>query len=288
MVVKGAILRARRVEKGMTQADLAEATGLSINTISTYEAKSSRANIANVRLLANYLDLGLMDLCEDPTILTSEAPKVQEKEALNCTQNPVLRISDRADEPLKMAASELVLEEGSKDRVSRAIASITGYLRIAIQYTSELKMHSHGLVDAITATLSSAALDPDHTSIEDLWSVIKNGLAELKELDHLPEQAKQEADSIISQLQQARLENDDTQRLRAVKSTLYWLHDYWNSICTEQSAYNALSGVSCAMTSAPTDYATRARLVAHINTFAAYVAMYDPIYREIHKGEGNE
>ena len=56
----------------------------------------------------------------------------------------------------------------------------------------------------------------------------------------------------------------------------------------EQSAYNALSGVSCAMASAPTDYSTRSRLVAHVNTFAAYVAMYDPVYREMHKGDQNE
>ena len=199
-----------------------------------------------------------------------------------------LRLSDRLDDALRMASAGLEKSEGSPERVSNAIACITGYLRSIIHRAPELKNNSQGLVDAITATLASATLDPDHTSMEDLCSVIKNGIAELKELDQLPKQAKQEADEIISRLQVARLDSDDVQRLRAIKAALFWLHDYWVSICMEQSAYNALSGVSCAMASAPTDYSIRSRLVAHVNSFAAYVAMYDPVYREMHKGEQNE
>ncbi len=198
-----------------------------------------------------------------------------------------LHLSDRMDNALRMASAGLEKSEGSPERVSNAIACITGYLRSIIHRAPELKKNSQGLVDAITATLASADLDSDHTSMEDLWSVIKNGIAELKELERLPKQAKQEADDIIARLQVARLDNDDIQRLRAIKAALFWLHDYWASICMEQSTYNALSGVSCAMASAPTDYSTRSRLVAHVNTFASYVAMYDPVYREIHKGEGN-
>lgn len=198
-----------------------------------------------------------------------------------------LHLSDRMDNALRMASAGLEKSEGSPERVSNAIACITGYLRSIIHRAPELKKNSQGLVDAITATLASADLDSDHTSMEDLWSVIKNGIAELKDLERLPKQAKQEADDIIARLQVARLDNDDIQRLRAIKAALFWLHDYWASICMEQSTYNALSGVSCAMASAPTDYSTRSRLVAHVNTFASYVAMYDPVYREIHKGEGN-
>lgn len=190
-----------------------------------------------------------------------------------------LHLSDRMDNALRMASAGLEKSEGSPERVSNAIACITGYLRSIIHRAPELKKNSQGLVDAITATLASADLDSDHTSMEDLWSVIKNGIAELKELERLPKQAKQEADDIIARLQVARLDNDDIQRLRAIKAALFWLHDYWASICMEQSTYNALSGVSCAMASAPTDYSTRSRLVAHVNTFASYVAMYDPVYR---------
>ena len=198
-----------------------------------------------------------------------------------------LHLSDRMDEALRMASAGLEKGEGSPERVSYAIACITGYLRSIIHRAPELKKNSQGLVDAITATLASAVLDPDHTSMEDLCSVVKNGIAELKELNCLPKQATQEANDIIARLQVARLDNDDAQRLRAIKAALFWLHDYWTSICMEQSAYNTLSGVSCAMASAPTDYATRSRLVAHVNAFASYVAMYDPVYMEMHKGERN-
>ena len=104
-------------------------------------------------------------------------------------------------------------------------------------------------------------------------------------LDRISAQARIEADSSIEALQKSRLDNDDLQRLKAAKSVLYWLHDYWNLICLDQAAYDALSGVCCCLASAPTDYTTRSKLVAHVNTFAAYVAMYDPVYMAMHKGE---
>ena len=286
LLPKGDLLKARRMELGLTQDDLAEKSNVSKNTISAYERNASRATPSSAKALAEALDMELVDLFEYPAAV-EEVDEVEVEEATSRVANPALKITSQADDALRMASAGLEKEEGSKERVSYAIACITGYMRSIIHRAPELKQNSQGLVDAITATLAFADLDTDHTSMEDLWSVIKNGITELKELERLPKQAKQEADSIIAQLQQARLDNDDTQRLRAVKSALFWLHDYWNSICMEQSAYNALSGVSCAMGSAPTDYATRARLVAHVNTFAAYVAMYDPVYREIHKGEGN-
>ncbi len=239
--------------------------------------------------LCNYLNVppcAIFDtdgsLAHDGAIITSEDEHDQ-------TGKPCknLHLSDRMDDALRMSSAGLEKEEGSPERVSYAIASITGYLRSITFRAPELKKNTQGLVNTIAAILSSAVLDPDHSSMEYLWPVIKNGMAELKEFEHLPKQARQEADSIIASLQQARLDNDDVHRLRAVKATLFWLHDYWPFICTETSAYNTLSGVSCAMTSAPTDYATRSRLVACLNIFAGYVAMYDPVYREIHKGELN-
>lgn len=289
LLPKGDLLKARRMELGLTQDDLAEKSNVSKNTISAYERNASRATPSSAKALAEALDMELVDLFEYPAAVeeVEEVDEVEVEEATSRVANPALKITSQADDALRMASVGLEKEEGSTERVSYAIASITGYLRSIIHRAPELKKNSQGLVDAITATLASAVLDPDHSSMEVLWSVIKNGIADLKELERLPKQAKQEADSIIAQLQQARLDNDDTERLRAVKSALFWLHDYWDSICMEQSAYNALSGVSCAMSSAPTDYATRARLVAHVNTFAAYVAMYDPVYREIHKGERN-
>lgn len=284
----GEALKARRLELGLTQDELADKAKMGKNTISAYERNASGANPTQAKKLAEALDAELMELFDVQFYTFSKSSEQMALGVTSKVNSLPLNITNLADDVLRMAAAGLAKDEGSPERVSHTIACITGYLRGIIHQVPELKKNSQGLVDAITASLASATLDPDHTSMEDLWPIIKNGIAELTESERLPKQAKQEADDIIARLQVARLDNDDVQRLRAIKASLFWLHDYWASICMEQAAYNALSGISCAMGSAPTDYATRARLVAHVNTFASYVAMYDPIYREIHKGEQNE
>lgn len=286
LLPKGDLLKARRMELGLTQDDLAEKSNVSKNTISAYERNASRATPSSAKSLAKALNMELVDLFEYPAVV-EEVIEVAVEEVTPRATDPALKITSQADDVLRMAAAGLEKNEGSPERVSFAIANITGYLRSIVCRAPELKENSQGLVDAFTVALSTAVLDPDRTSMEDMWSVMKNGIAELKMLDRIPSQARIEAETVIAALQKSRMDNDDTQRLQAVKAVLYWLHDYWTSVCKELSAYNTLSGASCAMASAPTDYSTRARLVAHINTFSSYVAMYDPVYREIHKGERN-
>ena len=282
LLPKAAVMKARRMELGLSQKALAEKSQVSQNSISAYERNANQATTASATALAEALDMELMDLFDAPTTTTSET---EVAEVTPCATNPPLKITSQADDILKMAAAGLEKDIGSPERVSFAIANITGYLRSIVCRAPKLKENTQGLVDAITAALSTSVLDADRTSMEDLWSVMKNNVAELKSLDRISVQARIEADSSIEALQKSRLDNDDIQRLKAAKSVLYWLHDYWNLICLEQAAYNALSGVCCCLASAPTDYTTRSRLVAHVNTFAAYVAMYDPVYIAMHKGE---
>lgn len=282
LLPKAAVMKARRMELGLSQKALAEKSQVSQNSISSYERNANQATTASATALAEALDMELMDLFDAPTTTTSET---EVAEVTPCATNPPLKITSQADDILKMAAAGLEKDIGSPERVSFAIANITGYLRSIVCRAPKLKENTQGLVDAITAALSTSVLDADRTSMEDLWSVMKNNVTELKSLDRIPVQAWIEADSSIEALQKSRLDNDDIQRLKAAKSVLYWLHDYWNLICLEQAAYNALSGVCCCLASAPTDYTTRSRLVAHVNTFAAYVAMYDPVYIAMHKGE---
>lgn len=285
LIPKSAVMKARRMELGLTQKALAEKSQVSQNTISAYERNTSQAMPDSATALAKALDMELMDLFDAPTATTNEATETEVVEVTPCATNPPLKITSQADDILKMAAAGLERDEGSPERVSFAIANITGYLRSIVYRAPKLKENTQGLVDAITAALSTSVLDADRTSMEDLWSVMKNNVAELKALDRISAQARIEADSSIEALQKSRLDNDDIQRLKAVKSVLYWLHDYWNLICLEQAAYDALSGVCCCLASASTDYTTRSKLVAHVNTFAAYVAMYDPVYIAMHKGE---
>ena len=282
---KAAVMKERRIKLGLTQKTLAEKSHVSENSISAYERNSSRAMPDNATALAKALGMELLDLFDAPTATASETSETEVVGVTPCATNPPLKITSQADDILKMAAAGLERDDGSLERVSFAIANITGYLRSIVYRAPKLKENTHGLVDAITAALSTSVLDADRTSMEDLWSVMKNNVAELKDHDRLSAQARIEADSSIETLQKSRIDNDDTQRLNAVKSVLYWLHDYWNLIYSEQAAYDALSGVCCCLASASTDYATRSKLVAHVNTFAAYVAMYDPVYIAMHKGE---
>ena len=282
---KAAVMQDRRVKLGLTQKALAEKSHVSENSISAYERNTSRAMSDNAIALAKALDMELMELFDAPTATVNEASEAEVVEVTPCTTNPPLKITSQADDILKMAAAGLERDDGSPERVSFSIANITGYLRSIVYRAPKLKENTQGLVDAITAALSTSVLDADRTSMEDLWSVMKNNVAELKALDRISAQARIEADSSIEALQKSRLDNDDTQRLKAIKSVLFWLHDYWNLICLEQAAYDALSGVCCCLASAPTDYTTRSKLVAHVNTFAACVAMYDPVYIAMHKGE---
>lgn len=282
---KAAVMKERRIKLGLTQKTLAEKSHVSENSISAYERNSSRAMPDSATALAKALDMELLDLFDAPTSTASETSETEVVEVTPCATNPPLKITSQADDILKMAAAGLERDDGSPERVSFAIANITGYLRSIVYRAPKLKENTQGLVDAITAALSTSVLDADRTSMEDLWSVMKNNVAELKDHDRLSAQARIEADSSIETLQKSRIDNDDTQRLKAVKSVLYWLHDYWNLIYSEQAAYDALSGVCCCLASASTDYATRSKLVAHVNTFAAYVAMYDPVYIAMHKGE---
>ena len=173
--------------------------------------------------LCNYLNVPPYAIFATDGHLTHPVDDISHEKVQSQTSESYndLHLSDRMDDVLRMASSGLDNEGGSPERVSYAIACITGYLRNIVHRAPELKKNSQGLVDAITATLASAALDSDHTSMEDLWSVIKNGIAELKELERLPKQAKQEADDIIARLQVARLDNDDVQRLRASKKCSY-------------------------------------------------------------------
>lgn len=278
-------MKDRRVKLGLTQKTLAEKSHVSENSISAYERNTSRAMPDNATALAKALDMELLDLFDAPTATASEASETEVVEVTLCATNPPLKITSQADDILKMAAAGLERDDGSPERVSFAIANITGYLRSIVYRAPKLKENTQGLVDAITSVLSTSVLDADRTSMEDMWSVMKNNVAELKALDRISAQARIEADSSIEALQKSRLDNDDIQKLKAAKSVLYWLHDYWNLICLEQAAYDALSGVCCCLASAPTDYTTRSKLVAHVNTFAAYVAMYDPVYMAMHKGE---
>lgn len=278
-------MKERRIKLGLTQKTLAEKSHVSENSISAYERNTSRAMPDNATALAKALGMELLDLFDAPTSTASETSETEVVEVTPCATNPPLKITSQADDILKMAAAGLERDDGSPERVSFAIANITGYLRSIVYRAPKLKENTQGLVDAITAALSTSVLDADRTSMEDLWPVMKNNVAELKALDRISAQARIEADSSIEALQKSRIDNDDTQRLKAVKSVLFWLHDYWNLICLEQAAYDALSGVCCCLASASTDYATRSKLVAHVNTFAAYVAMYDPVYIAMHKGE---
>ena len=198
-----------------------------------------------------------------------------------------LYLTDDMDDVLRTASTGLEKSDGSQERVSYAIARITGYLRTIIFRAPELKERVHGLVTSIVVALSASVLDSDHSSMELLCTEIKRCIVALSECEQiqLPKQARKDASDAISMMQVARLDGDDNMRLRAIKAALYWINDYWSLICMKQSAYDMLSAISCTLSSAPTDNKTRSRLVTYLNSFASDVAIYDPVNKMLHGGE---
>lgn len=62
------ILQKRRVEKGLSQADLANAAGISINSIKAYEHKMRKIEDANIKTLlsiSSVLDVAFYELFDD-------------------------------------------------------------------------------------------------------------------------------------------------------------------------------------------------------------------------------
>ena len=171
--------------------------------------------------------------------------------------------------------------------VSVAIACVAGYLRSIVWRAPDLKCHTQGLIASITPALGSSQLDTHPVVMGELWSGIKNNLASLAELESLPVYAQDENRMVIDLLMQSRLNNDNSEKLRAVRAALYWLRDYWQYICQEMPAYYAWNDVCCVLTGAPTDYTTRSYIISQINEFALYVSIHDPIYKMVHKGGRN-
>lgn len=55
----GATIRAERARRGLTQAELAEATGIAQTTLAGYERGKSGMSFENALTLADFFDMGL-------------------------------------------------------------------------------------------------------------------------------------------------------------------------------------------------------------------------------------
>lgn len=276
-------LKSKRCEKVISQASLAELAGLHVNTISSIESnKNGKTRLDSAKRIADALEITMAELLVKNDIYEDSIRETSHPLNISGENVKKLTIDDSVDEPLKKAVAGLILENGSKERVSNAIAMIAGYLKSIVCRVPELKNNTLWIVDSIISTLLFSELDNQCTSIENHWSVIKVALSELMSIECVSVQAKKEADEIIKNIQQARLYSDDIRWSHVIKSLLYWLRDYWNLICIEPIAYSLLASVSCIMSSAPTDYETRYRLTTSVNNFATYVAIYDPVYKAIH------
>lgn len=298
VTIDGARLKAVREAKHFSQKKLAEAIDMTESTIYKNERPGPHEIYRNTLIaIITTLAIDASDICvasevahESADESVEEIPglesdnKNERDESSVQREYPTLTLSPYADEPLKMATAGLLKQGGSEDRVSSAIACIAGYLQSIAWRAPDLRKQTQGLVEAITPALGASQLDTHPVVMGELWSGMKNNIAVLAELASLPSYAQKEAERVVGLLMKARTEDDDAEKLRAVKATLYWLCDYWQHICQELTAYYIWSDVCCALTSAPTDYRTRAYILSHVNEFVSYVAMYDPVYREIHKG----
>ena len=289
ITIDGDKLKGKRKEKGLTQDQLAEKGGISVETLRKKERPGPQNMFKHsVVALANALDCETCDLSYDQEIVEDEAEVADilqlkddsVKEPL-CDE-PLLELSQYADEPLRMATRGLLKASGSKDRVSYAIAAISGYMRSIVWRAPELKFHMKGLVSAIVKSYDSAGLD-DETSTAELRANLQDNLAALRKNEALPEHAKKETELIVRLLARSAETGCKEKLLRAVKTSMYWLRDYWDIICQDQAAHYAWSDVCCMLTGAQDDYSMRASIVREINEFALYVSLLDPLYEMMHK-----
>ena len=301
VTIDGDRFKSMREAKHFTQKKLAEAIGMTESTIYKNERPGHHEIYRNTLIaIITTLAIEASDICVVSEVVHGSADEfVEELPILESDdenesgdssvqqEHPTITLSPYADEPLKMATAGLLKQEGSEDRVSVAIACVAGYLRSIVWRAPDLKCHTQGLIASITPALGSSLLDTHPVVMGELWSGIKNNLASLAELESLPAYAQNENRMVIDLLMQSRLNNDNSEKLRAVRAALYWLRDYWQYICQEMTAYYAWNDICCVLTGAPTDYTTRSYIISQINEFALYVSIHDPIYKMVHKGGRN-
>jgi len=288
LIIDGDKFKRKRMEKGLTQEQLYDISGISVRTLVNVE-KPGPYNMfkRNVVVFANIFEC-------DPRELLYEQETVEEEDMVEISQledadnaelsytEAVLELSPYADEPLKMASSGLLKSTGSKDRVSYAIASISGYMRSIIWRVPELKFHMRGLVNIIVRSFDISSLDTE-TATPELRVNLQENLTALGNIESLPEHAKKEVEQITGLLDRSAETRCNEKLLRAVKASMCWLRDYWELVCKDQAAHYAWSDVCCMLTGAPDDYSTRSSILREVNEFALYVSILDPIYEMMHK-----
>lgn len=286
--VDGDKLKERRIAKGLSQEKLSKIAGLHKDTIRNKEKTGPQdMREHSVVALANAFACDPRELLYDQEIVAEEdvveASLSEDTNNVECSHTEaVLEISPYADEPLKMASSGLLKATGSKNRVSYAIASISGYMRSIIWRVPELKFHMRGLVNIIVRSFDISSLDTE-TATPELQVNLQENLMALGKINSLPEHAKKEAELITGLLARSAETRCNEKLLRTVKAAMYWLRDYWNTVCQDQAAHYALSDVCCMLTGVSDDYATRTAILREVNEFALYVSILDPLYEMMHK-----
>ena len=283
-VIDGDKLRGKRISLGFTQKELYERSGVGVDSIRKHEkAGPHNMYMANVVALANALQCTPQELfyvqCERAAVADETVPECQINESPE-RERP-LAISPYADEALRMATAGLLRTTGSRERVSYAIASISGYMRSIVWRAPELKYHMSGLINVIVRSYESARLD-DETSMHELRNDLRSSLLEIRNLEDLHDCANKEAGLIIDLLDGVTRSKDNDRLLRAVKLAMYWLRDYWHVICRAQAALYAWSDVCCLLGGAPDDHTTRECIMREVNEFALYVSLLDPLYEMMH------
>lgn len=289
ITIDGDKLKRKRLKKGFTQEQLSEISGISMRTLGNTERPGPHNMFkANVIAVANALECETCDLSYDQEVTGDEADVINILQLEDSVDNEFLRtefmleISPYADEPLRMATEGLLKASGSKNRVSYAIAEVSGYMRSIVWRAPELKFHMKRLVSVIVKSYDSAGLD-DETSTAELRVNLQDNLKALGKMEVLPEHAKKETELIVRLLSRSAETESNDKLLRAVKMSMYWLRDYWDIVCQEQAAHYAWSDVCCMLTGAPDEYSVRASIVREINEFALYVSLLDPLYEMMHK-----
>lgn len=274
-------LKKLRNAAGFKQREVADILNYRRQTISKWETGENEPSIEDLKKLSKLYNVNIECFYGENNTIVDESeetfdPSVKEDNSIeNEMDNLIdLAFADNVDISIKLNCAGVLESTGSEERVTYAIAGITGYLRGIVNMKPKAREHTQALVDSIVIALSNATIDVNNTSIEAQWPYLKNNISTIVETVELSEQSQKEAYIIIDKMIESRLSNDNLKKQEVIKLTLFWIGDSWSQIYMNNSAYSALSHVCCMLSGAATDFQTRQNIVTSINSFSSLIKIY--------------
>lgn len=226
-------LKTLRESKNMTQAQLAEKSGLSDKTIRDLETGR------NTNPTQSTLDTLCHVLCpnspEDFWEAIKDTPDYAREKAL--LENDKKHLPGSLVHPLSR-----LLDESEKNSVSYAIACLCGYLRGGSGQAA-IRNHAITLLDAFASAVQTAQTTQEPLELEAFTRYLIRDFESLINIEGVPKHKIEKGAELISALQHSRTANLSCDRASAIRAIFYWVYDSWESIRDVATTYEIISHI---------------------------------------------